>query len=237
MKIHFFKKILFALCVIAVAQAFAVDPIWNMRYTFGPDSKMASNFNFGLGAQSQYNSNVLIPVNLIGAISKNFEIGAKVDIQTYDQMDHAMLFADFGGRYKFKTGTFMELDGYFGLNRNNGSAFVATLGTEQYVSKNFANYFEARAGFLDGVTGDDGYVKMSVGMTPTLIFGKFLRCMIEINSSASAGHLSDDFMMDIIPKFEIAVGGTRIRMDFDIGVLQESNNDQRSIGLYVMTSL
>lgn len=61
--------------------------------------------------------------------------------------------------------------------------------------------------------------------------------MIEVNSSGSVGYLKDDFMLDIIPKMELALGGARVRVEFDIGVLQESNNDQKSIALYVLTSL
>jgi hypothetical protein len=44
-------------------------------------------------------------------------------------------------------------------------------------------------------------------------------------------------MVDIIPKMEIALGATRVRLEVDIGVMQEDNNDQKSIALYVMTAL
>ena len=61
--------------------------------------------------------------------------------------------------------------------------------------------------------------------------------MVEVNASSSAGNFTDDFMVDIIPKLELTLGGTRIRLDFDIGVMQEKNNDRKGIALYVMTSL
>ena len=129
------------------------------------------------------------------------------------------------------------MDGYFGLNRNNGSAVILTYGTEHFIAKNFSNFYEARAGFLDGVTGEDGYVKFAFGMTPTLNFGHTVRVMVEVNTSESIGHMSDDFMIDIIPKLEVALGAARVRLDFDIGVMQEKNNDQKTIALYVMTAL
>ena len=44
-------------------------------------------------------------------------------------------------------------------------------------------------------------------------------------------------MIDILPKFEFTFGGTRIRLDFDIGVMQKKNNNRKGIGLYVMTAL
>jgi hypothetical protein len=61
--------------------------------------------------------------------------------------------------------------------------------------------------------------------------------MIEITSSGSVGYIKDDFMVDIIPKMEIALGATRVCLEVDIGVMQEDNNDQKSIALYVMTAL
>ena len=231
------RKVLTALFVILATNVFALDNIWDMRYTFGPDSRPSPKLGFGFGARSDYDPNVLFPINLTSGLTTNFDVGTKVNIQTYDKMDHMQASLDIGGRFRFNSASFFELDGYFGLNRNNGSAIVLTLGSDQVISKNFLNYYEARAGFLDGVTGDGGYVKFALGMTPTLIFGRLFRCMVEVNTSGSAGHLRDDFMIDILPKFELTFGGTRVRLDFDIGVMQEKNNDRKGIGLYVMTAL
>ena len=172
-----------------------------------------------------------------GAATKATELGAKVDMYTYNQLDDIEASVDFGGRYRMGAGRYVELDGYFGLNRNNGSALVLTYGKDVYLAKSFSNSYEARAGFLDGVTGEDGYVKFAVGTTPTLHFGNRFLCMIEITSSGSVGHVKDDFMVDIIPKMELSFGATRVRLEFDIGIMKEENNDQKSIALYVMTAL
>ena len=74
-------------------------------------------------------------------------------------------------------------------------------------------------------------------MTPTLYFNKYFRTFIEINMSGSIGNLTDDFMVDIIPKFELTFDYIRFRLDFDIGILQESNNDNGTIALYVIAAL
>lgn len=234
---RFSRIILFALASLCIQNAFALDRIWNMRYTLGPDARPSPKFGAGLGLRSDFGSNVLFPVNILGSLNKEWELGAKVDMYTYNKMDNMEASIDIGGRYRMGAGRFVELDGYFGLNRNNGSAMVLTYGKEVYIASNFSNSYEARAGFFDGVTGDDGYVKFALGTIPTLHFGKSFLCMIEITSSGSAGHLRDDFMVDIIPKLELALGGTRVRLEFDIGVMQEENNDQKSIGLYVQTAL
>lgn len=231
------KKRLFALFAILAINVYALDPIWDMRYTLGPESRPSPKIGVGLGLRTDYNTNILFPVNLTSSLTKKLEIGAKVDVQTYNKMEHTQASLDFGGRFRFSQASFFETDAYFGLNRNNGSAIVLTLGSDQFIAKNFLTYYELRAGFLDGVTGEDGYVKIQTGLTPTLIFGQNFRCMVEVVASGSAGHLRNDFMIDILPKFELAFGGTRIRLDFDIGVMQESNNDRKGIALYVMTSL
>ena len=231
------RIVLFALACACVQNVFALDRIWNMRYTFGPDARPSPKFAAGVGMRSDFGSNVLFPVNIMGSLSNDFDLGAKVDMYTYNQLDNMEASVDFGGRYRLGGGSFFELDGYFGLNRNNGAALVLTYGKEHFVAKNFSNSYEARAGFLDGVTGEDGYVKIALGSSPTLHFGRVFRCMIEINASGSAGYLRDYFMVDMIPKIELTFGATRVRADFDIGILQEDNNDQKSIALYVMTAL
>ena len=231
------KRLTALLLALFATSAFALDPIWDMHYTFGPESLRSPKFGAGVGLRSDFGSHVFFPANIMGTISKDFEIGAKMDIHTYDHMEHSQLSLDIGGKYHLNPGKFFELDGYFGLNRNNGSAIVLTYGTEQFIAKNFSNFYELRAGFLDGVTGEDGYVKFALGMTPTLHFGHTVRIMVEINTSESIGNIQDDFMVDIIPKLEIALGSARVRLDFDIGVMQEKNNDQKTIALYVMTAL
>lgn len=232
----FSRIVIFALASLCFQNAFALDRIWNMRYTFGPDARPSPKFAAGVGMRSDFDSNVLFPINIMGALNKNWDMGVKVDLYTYNQLDNVEASVDFGGRYHFG-GQYIELDGYFGLNRNNGSALVFTYGKEHYIAKNFSNSYEARAGFLEGVTGDEGYVKFAFGTMPTLHFGRVFLCMIEINTSGSAGYLKDDFMVDIIPKMELSFGATRVRAEFDIGVLQEDNNNQKSVGLYIMTAL
>lgn len=230
------KRLSLLLLLLAI-NVFALDPMWDMRYTFGPDSRPSPKLGFGIGARSDFGDDMLFPINIVSSITRDFDIGAKLDLNSYDEMDHIRASADLGGRYRFNPTMYIELDGYFGLNRNNASAVVFTYGHEQFIAKCFSNLYELRAGFLDGATGEDGYAKFAAGMTPTLYFGKVFQLRIEIITSASAGHLTDDFMIDIIPKMELDVGPARIRLDFDIGTMQEKNNDQKTVALYLMTAL
>ena len=222
-----------ALCV----NAFAVDRMWDIRYTFGPDTRPSPRWALGVGVSNNYGSDILIPVNLTTALSREWNVGGKVNIQSQDMFDQVIVSLDIGGRYLINENNFLELDGNFGLNRNNSTAVVLTYGNEQFISKNFANFYEIRVGALQGVTGEDGYVKLAAGMTPTLYFTSYFRTYIEINMSGSIGNITDDFMIDLIPKLEVSISSFRLRLDFDIGVMQEKNNDVQTIAFYAIAAL
>jgi len=231
------KHILCLLFAILATNAFAVDRFWDMRYNFGPESRPSPKIGVGLGIRSPFNSDVLFPINLTTRLNKEFDVGAKLDINTYNKLEEIKTALDLGVRYRFKPSSYIAFDGYLDLSDMNGSAIAFTLGTQQFIAKCFATYYEIRTGFLEGATGKDGYAKIAGAMIPTLIFGQVLRIFLEINSSFSVGNIRDDFMIDIIPKIELTFGETHIRIDFDVGVMQEKNNDRKTIALYVMTAL
>ena len=231
------KHILCLLFVFLATNAFALDHMWDMRYTFGPESRPSPKIGLGIGIRSPFNSNVLFPINFTRQLNKKFDVGTKLDINTYGQLEEINTALDIGVRYRYKPSSFIAFDGYLDLSETSQSALAFTIGTQQFIAKCFANYYELRAGFLDGATGKDGYVKFSASMIPTIVFGQVLRMFLEVTSSASVGNLKEDFMVDIIPKIELTFGGTHVRIDFDVGVMQEKNNDRKTIALYVMTAL
>lgn len=231
------KHILSLLFTILATNAFALDHFWDMRYNFGPESRPSPKMGVGVGIRSPFNSDVLFPINFTTRLNKNFDVGAKLDINTYGQLEEINTALDLGVRYRYKPSSYIAFDGYLDLSNTSQSALALTIGTQQFIAKCFANYYELRAGFLEGATGKDGYVKFAGAMIPTLVFGQMFRIFLEINSSFSIGNLRDDFMVDIIPKFELTFGGTHVRIDFDVGVMQEKNNDRKTIALYVMTAL
>ena len=231
------KRILCLLIAILATSSFALDHFWDMRYNFGPESRPSPKMGIGLGIRSPFNSDVLFPINFTTRLNKNFDVGAKLDINTYNKLEETRTALDLGVRYRYKPSSYIAFDGYLDLRETIQSALAFTIGTQQFIAKCFANYYELRAGFLDGATGKDGYVKFSASMIPTLVFGQVLRMFLEVTSSASVGNLKEDFMVDIIPKIELTFGGTHVRIDFDVGVMQEKNNDRKTIALYVMTAL
>lgn len=229
-------SIVSAVCLVVAMLAtssFAVDRIWNMRYTFGPDGRPAPRLAAGVGLQSDFGDQVLFPINLVGQVARDWDLGAKIDIFSYNGLNNVVASIDFGGRYRIGNSGFIELDGYFGLNRNDRTAVILSYGKEHYIAKVFSNYYEARAGVLAGVDKGDGWAQLEIGTQPTLHFGEHFLFMIEVTASSTIRHPIRDFMTDIIPKAEVSVGGTRIRLDFDIGILRDDNNAGKKIALYV----
>ena len=147
------KHILCLLFAILVTNAFAVDHFWDMRYNFGPESRPSPKIGVGVGIRSPFNSDVLFPINFTTRLNKEFDVGAKLDINTYGQLEEINTALDIGVRYRYKPSSFIAFDGYLDLSETSQSALAFTIGTQQFIAKCFANYYELRAGFLDGATG------------------------------------------------------------------------------------
>ena len=74
--VHF---IILALICICFQNVFALDRMWNMRFTFGPEARPVPKFGAGVGMRSDFGSNVLFPINIMGSLNKEWELGAKVE--------------------------------------------------------------------------------------------------------------------------------------------------------------
>ena len=147
------KHILCLLFAILVTNAFAVDHFWDMRYNFGPESRPSPKIGGGIGIRSPFNSNVLFPINFTTRLNKEFDVGAKLDINTYNKLDEIHTALDLGVRYRYRPSSFIAFDGYLNLSETSQSALAFTIGTQQFIAKCFANYYELRAGFLEGGQG------------------------------------------------------------------------------------
>ena len=113
------KRILALFIALLCANAFAVDHIWDIRYTLGPDTRPSPRWAVGIGAVNNYGTDILFPVNVTSALSKEWNVGGKVNVQSVKKFDQVIVTLDIGGRYLINDNNFIELDGNFGLNRNN----------------------------------------------------------------------------------------------------------------------
>ena len=223
------KLILFS--IILTFNVFALDRIWDTRYTNGPEIRGQSKMVLGAGLRTGKDTDFFVPVHFQGSVNEDAEFGAKLFY--YSDNTHLNI----GAKAYLSPNSYIGLDVPFMIDKNFKGGLIVTYSKENHIAKIFSNLYELRAGFFEGVTGPDAYVKFETGFMPTLNFGGVFLAMAEPTSSFTAGHFQEDFMVDILPKLEVNISGTRLRLEFDFGILQESNNNQRSIGFYALIPL
>ncbi|MBQ5611597.1 MAG: hypothetical protein UIH18_05250 [Fibrobacteraceae bacterium] len=224
------RKILFILLLFSVSTIFAYDKLQDIRYTMGSEYQGRSKMQFGVGLHTSFNSEATVPIQLQGRLSKYFELGTKIILDKQNEWEGNM---DIGAKFFFSSGSYIALDGYFGINRDNGGAGIISYGNRHHTAKNFYVDYETRLGLGDAIVYPDGLFKISVGVKPTLRFGEPVIASIEINTSGSVGELDEDYKMDLIPKLELILGNVSIALEYNIGILLDSNNSRNIIGLYV----
>ena len=230
------KKLVLAIAFLSI-YASALDRMWDARYTFGPEIRSYSKMGFGVGLRTGFNSDVMMPLNFQARLGKDIGFGGKLFFVSNDKLEHVEGNIDLGAKFNIKSNSYVGIDGCFALNRNYGGGFVLTYSKLTQVASRFSNIYEVRAGFLDGITGPDGYAKLQVGVMPTLQLGDQFTAMVEMNASGSIGHIKDDFMVDLLPKLDLSFSNVRLRLEVDIGILLKKNNDQKKLALYVLTAI
>lgn len=227
------RKIFVFIALISTISAHAYDLLQEVRYTQGPEIRSRSKSQFGVGLVSSFDSEAHIPINFQGQLSKYLELGGKVLMETTEGKNWRGNI-DVGGKVMFTEGSYIALDGYFGINRDNGGALAFTYGNRHTVAKNFFVDYEARAAIGDAVVYNDGWFKLAAGVMPTLRFGEPVAISIELNTSGTVNELDDDYKMDLIPRLDINFGAVTIRGEYNIAILMEDNNTQNVIGLYIL---
>lgn len=228
------RKLFLFIFFLATTSAFSYDIIQDVRYTIGSEYQSIYKMQFGVGLHTAFDSEATIPIQLQGRLSKYFEIGSKVILEKQNEWFGNM---DIGAKFFFSSGSYIALDGYFGINRDNGAAGVLSYGSRSNTAKNFYVDYEFRAALGDAVVYPDGLFKLSAGIKPTLQFGESVLATIEIITSGSVAELKEDYKMDIIPKLEVLLGNIGIALEYNIGILLDSNNNDNIIGLYVRYGL
>ena len=231
------RVILLVLMLLAV-YASALDRLWDTRYTFGPEFMVQDRFTVGAGFYTAYIEDGTLPINAQVAINDYWEFGGKIFSTTNDKLETINTFADIGAKYRIREYGTLEADFLLGLNNSEGGGLVISYAQLQKLSKNFSNLIEGRIGFFDAVAGKDGYAKLGIGLTPELRLGNSVRAMMGVEGSGSFGNLTDDFMIDLVPRIEVGLlPNLRVLGELAIGIMQEKNNNNVRTGFYITCDL
>ncbi len=221
------------LLVLGAVSSFALDRIWDARYTFGPEFLTRDRFSAGGGFYTNYEEDGYLPLNIQIAINDFWEIGGKLLFETEDDLESVQTYVDVGAKYRVFEYSTVGADFLIGVGNHRGAGLVFSYATLQPLSRIFSTLYEARIGFLDRVVSNGGLATIAFGATPEFKFTEALLAMIGIEASGSLGNIMDDFMVDIVPRVQIGVlPYFHVAAEISIGILQEKNNDRIRTGIY-----
>ena len=229
-----FQSILFLLAFTAVS-AFALDRIWDTRYTFGPEFMTRDRMSLGAGFYTNYEEDAYLPLNAQLAISDYWEIGGKLLFDTEDALESVQSYMTLGTKYRVFEYSTIEADFLFGIGTDRGSGLVFSYATLQPVSRIFSTLYEVRLGFFDRIVSDGGGAEFAFGITPQFKFTKAILAMMGIESSGSFGNMKQDFMVDLVPRVQMGIlPNLQVMGEIAIGILQDKNNDRVRVGAYTI---
>ncbi len=224
--------ILFTVLTLSVS-SFALDRIWDTRYTFGPEFMTRDRISVGAGFYTNYEEDGYLPFNAQLAINDYWEIGGKLLFDTEDNLESVQAYLDLGGKFRIFEYSTIEADFLFGIGNDRGSGLVFSYAKLQPLSRIFSTLYEARLGFFDRIVSEDGLSEFAIGVTPQFKFTPAILAMVGIETSGSLGNFTDDFMVDLVPRVQLGIlPHFHVQGELSIGIIQEKNNDRIRAGCY-----
>ena len=208
----------------------ALDPMYDYRYTFGPEILVPEAFHVGLGAYSHYNNDLKIVSNFQIGLGRKFEMGLKYLGGTNDDWviarsgversyrNHYMHMINIGAKYAIGPHLTMQADAPIALNKDRDWGGIVSITQWDGYTKNVSFLFEGRVGF-GGAAGEGSYAKPALAFFPYFQIGESFRLSIGTIGSFSFGHFKDDFMLDILPRLELGLRWFRLTGEVAIGIL------------------
>ncbi|MDR3001319.1 MAG: hypothetical protein LBU89_08660 [Fibromonadaceae bacterium] len=221
------------LAVILVQAIYALDPMYDYRYTLGPEILVPDVFSAGSGFYTRLNEDGKIIFNIQAGLGEKFEAGLKYLIGTDDEWVISksrdrdkfpyLSMINVGAKFAISQHMVLQADAPIALNKDRDWGGVLTLTKWDGYTKNVSFLSEGRLGFGGAVgtnaAGEDGYVKPAVGFYPNFQIGQSLRISVGTIGSFSVGNFKDDFMIDILPKVEAGLVWFRLVGEVSIGIL------------------
>jgi hypothetical protein len=213
--------------MFAFSAAYALDPMYNYRYTLGPEILIPDVFQTGAGFWTHYNADGVIGLNVQLGVLDVFEIGAKYMAGTNERWiltkgRHSESFnthiVDVGAKYAVTPNVSLQVDVPMAINRNWDWGGVVSLTSGDGYTKNIFFIYEGRLGF-GGASGPDNHVKASGAFAPYFHIGNAFRLSVCTIASFSFQDIKDDFMVDMMPRVEAGFKSFRIMGEVSLGIL------------------
>jgi len=244
--------------LIAVQAVYALDPMYDYRYTLGPEILVPDAFHVGLGGFTNLNEDLTIVSNIQLGISNKFEIGAKFtggtdqrwiirrectsaddkdDKTTRCYRNHTYYLMDIGAKYAISKHLSLQADVPMALNQDREWGGVISLSQWDGYTRNVSFLFEGRVGFGGAAGEKDSYAKPAAAFVPYFQLGESFRLSIGTIGSFSVGRLKDDAMLDILPKLELGLTWFRLTGEVSIGILSWKAEKHNRFALFLVSDV
>ncbi len=238
----------YIILISALGISHALDPMYDYRYTFGPEILVPDAFHVGFGAYTHYNEDLNIVSNFQMGLGKEFEVGLKYLGGTNDSWliarnekdrryrDHKVHMIDIGAKYAIGPHLAMQADVPIALNEDRDWGGIISITQWDGYTKNVSFLFEGRVGF-GGAAGEDSHVKPSLAFFPYFQVGQSFRLSIGTIGSLSFWHFKDDAMLDILPRVEAGFNWFRLTGEVSIGILTSNTDTYNRYALFVVKDI
>jgi len=225
------KKIVVIL-ILALNLSYALDQMYDYRYTLGPEILVPDAFFVGTGGAWTYNTkNLYLMGNLQIGITDWLEVGAKL-------ITIRSSLIDLGAKFAISRNLALQADFPFALNQESDFGGVLSLSQWDGYTKNVSFIYEGRLGF-GSVAGEGRYVRPSGAFFPYFLIGNAFRLSVGTLLSFSVGdkydYFKDDFMIDIMPRVEFGIFHLRFMGEVTIGILASEKRNRYA--LFVTTDI
>jgi len=231
------KKIIIIL-VLAVNLSYALDQMYDYRYTLGPEIVVPDAFFVGGGGWTRRVNDLYLVSNIQVGLTNRFEMGAKLigGVQGYKGKWHRSHVVDIGAKFAISRNLALQADIPF----EDELGGVLSISQWDGYTKNVSFIYEGRLGFA-GAAGEGRYVKPSLAFFPFFQIGNAFRLSVGTLCSFGIGkeldYFQDDFMMDIMPRIEFGILHLRFMGEVSIGILTWEAKKRNRYAIYVSTDI
>jgi hypothetical protein len=213
--------------IFAVNISHALDPMYNYRYTLGPEILVPDAFHGSAGFFTHLNADGVGSLNFQLGLADEFEIGAKYMLGTDDKWiisegRHNERFnhhtVDVGFKYAITRHVSLQVDVPLSLNEDREWGGVLSVSSWSGYTRNISFIYEGRLGFL-GASGPDNHVKLSGAFVPYVHIGDAFRLSVCTVGSFSVQNFEKDAMLDMMPRIEAGFTSFRLMGEASIGIL------------------
>jgi len=232
------------LSIIAFALAFnfsyALDPMYDYRYTLGPEIVVPDAFFISGGGWSRWAGDFYGVGNIQIGLTNEFEIGAKFiggveDVNKgIDKNWHRSYLVDIGAKFAISRNLALQADIPFSINEERDFGGVLSISQFDGYTKNVSFIYEGRLGF-GSAAGGDRYVKPSLAFFPFFLIGNAFR--LSVGTLGTCGVKEKDYMVDIMPRMEFGVFHLRFMGEVSIGILTWEPQKRNRYALFVATDI